>query len=68
MCLRSSNMTCSVSFMTFRREAEATPAPHTTAGRREAAEQLRSQMGDVAVRELLVAGGRRGFTPKELFA
>lgn len=69
MCLRSSNMTCSVSFMTFRREAaEPTQTPHQTAGRQMAAEQMRAQMGDAPVRELLVAGGRRGFTPKELFA
>lgn len=50
-----------------RREADQASNP-TTAGRREAAEALRSQMGDAAPRELLVAGGRRGFTPKELFA
>lgn len=55
--------------MDFQRRvaAEAT-SNHETAGRQMAAEQLRAQMGDVAVRELLVAGGLRGFTPKELFA
>lgn len=61
-------MMCYGSNMTQRREArEALPkTSQETAGRREAAAFARS-LGDVPVRDLLVAGGLLGFTPAEMF-
>ncbi|MTE24869.1 hypothetical protein [Microbacterium sp. ZXX196] len=41
---------------------------HKATGRREVPVQTHTREGDVSVRELLTAGGLRGFTPKELLA
>lgn len=56
--------------MTQRRGPQEAPSPipHEATGHREAHASTRPIEGDVSVRELLVAGGLRGFTPKELFA
>lgn len=53
--------------MTQRREAREAlrKTSQETAGRLEVAAFARS-LGDVPVRDLLVAGGLRGFTPDEL--
>lgn len=71
MCLRSSKMTCYGSNMTQdihprRRPTEADDVSQA-AGHREAIALTRSAK-DVPVRELLVAGGLRGFTEREMFA
>ena len=42
--------------------------PHKAAGRREVPVLTRTREGDVSVRDLLTAGGLRGFTAKELLA
>lgn len=60
-------MTCYSSNMTNRREADqALTTSRQTAGRREVDELKRSLGGDATVRDLLVTGGLRGFTPEEL--
>lgn len=41
---------------------------HKATGRREVPVLTRTREGDVPVRELLTAGGLRGFTAKELLA
>lgn len=48
-----------------RRPTEADDVSLSTAGRREAS-ALTIPVGDVSVRELLVAGGLRGFSPSDL--
>lgn len=56
--------------MTRRTEAatEATQTNQTTTGRHSATAPIVPTIGDIAVRDLVVAGGLLGFTPKELFA
>ncbi len=67
MCLRGSNKTCYGTNMTKRRgPAEGTQTSHETAGRREADTLVRSFENE-PVRELLVAGGFRRFTPAQMF-
>lgn len=50
------------------RQEATSQTPHKATGRREAPVQNRTREGDMSVRELLTAGGLRGFTPKELFS
>ena len=69
MCLRSANMTCYGSNMKQKGVAgQALPqTSHETAGHPEAVALVRYLGGDVPVRDLLVAGGFRGFTPAQMF-
>lgn len=61
-------MTCYGSNMTNRRTAhQGLTASPKAAGCREA-DALASSMKDAPVRELLVAGGFRGFTVEDLFS
>ncbi len=62
-------MTCYGANMNQRRVAgQALPqTSQETAGHPEAVALVRSLGGDVPVRDLLVAGGFRGFTPDEMF-
>ena len=53
--------------MNQRREAEKAPqAPHKATGHREV-DALRAAFRDAPVRELLVAGGLRGFTENDIY-
>lgn len=75
MCLRWSCLTCYGLFMTthttstlpMRRRPAGADDSSQSAGRREA-DVLKRSLGDVSVRELLVAGALRGFNERELFA
>lgn len=74
MCLRWSNKTCYGTYMTknttsnlpMRRRPVGADDSSQSAGRREA-DVLKLSLGDVSVRELLVAGAFRGLSPRELF-
>lgn len=69
MCLHSSKVTCYGSNMTQditpRRRAAEADVVSTTAGDHEA-HDLAHSFKDAPVRDLLVAGGRRGFGEAEL--
>ena len=64
------NSTCYGTYMTQRRGPQEAHSqiPHKAAGRREVPVLTHTREGDVSVRDLLTAGGLRGFTAKELLA
>ena len=53
--------------MTQRREAATALEAPTTAGRQDALAPATPFDGDMAVRDALVAGGLRGFSPDQMF-
>lgn len=64
--LASPNRVWYGSYMNQRRGPQEGSQTSQAAGHREADAPIRPS-GDVSVRELLVAGGLRGFTPHDMF-